>query len=77
MAARERRTFRQAPTAWPIGCSPQGSLYYALHAHGQPATGRWVDPSFDGPVVTGLAALARTADEALGLMTELQKGETT
>jgi transcriptional regulator with XRE-family HTH domain len=54
----------------------KGSLYYALHAHGHTATGRWVGLSFDGPVVTGLATLARTEDEAFELMTELQKGET-
>lgn len=53
----------------------KGSLYYALHAHGHSATGRWVGLSFDGPVVTGLATLARTEDEAVELMTELQKGE--
>jgi transcriptional regulator with XRE-family HTH domain len=53
----------------------KGSLYYALHAHGHTATGRWVGLSFDGPAVTGLATLARTEDEALALMTELQKGE--
>jgi transcriptional regulator with XRE-family HTH domain len=53
----------------------KGSLYYALHAHGHTATGRWVGLSFDGPAVTGLATLAPTEDEALALMTELQKGE--
>lgn len=54
----------------------KGSLYYALHAHGRTATGRWVGLGFDGSAVTGLATLARTEDEALQLMAELQKGET-
>lgn len=53
----------------------KGSLYYALHTHGFTATGRWVGLSIDGPIVTGLATLARGEDEAVGLMAELQKGE--
>ena len=53
----------------------KGSLYYTLHTHGLTATGRWVGLSFDGPLVTGLAALARAEDDALGLMAELQEGD--
>jgi hypothetical protein len=37
----------------------KGTLYFALHPHGQSATGRWVGLSHDGVVVTGSASLAR------------------
>ena len=42
----------------------KGSLYFALHPHGLHATGRWVGLSYDGPLVSGWAALARTEEEA-------------
>jgi hypothetical protein len=33
----------------------KGTLYLALHQHGEYAWGRWVGMSYDGPVVTGWA----------------------
>lgn len=37
----------------------KGTLYFALHPHGQLAEGRWVGLSHDGIVVTGTASLSR------------------
>lgn len=54
----------------------KGSLYFALHQHGLHATGRWAGLSFDGPVVSGWSALARTEDEVIALMDELRRGTT-
>ncbi|MDA0173385.1 helix-turn-helix domain-containing protein [Solirubrobacter taibaiensis] len=42
----------------------KGTMYFVLHAQGEYAHGRWVGLSYDGPVVTGLAALARTREQA-------------
>jgi transcriptional regulator with XRE-family HTH domain len=42
----------------------KGALYLALHAHGTNAWGRWVGMSYDGLVITGWGAIARTDDEA-------------
>jgi hypothetical protein len=41
----------------------KGTMFFILHAHGGYAEGRWVGLSYDGPIVTGHAALARTVDE--------------
>lgn len=38
----------------------KGTMFFALHTHGQNMSGRWVGASFDGPLVTGSAAMART-----------------
>jgi transcriptional regulator with XRE-family HTH domain len=53
----------------------KGSLYFALHQHGQRMTGRWVGLSYDGPIVTGWSAMARTEDEAMRLINGLREGE--
>src|ERR671938_576264 len=43
---------------------------------GQEMTGRWVGLSYDGPIVTGWGAIARTEEEVLALMEELrEKGQ--
>src|SRR4051794_1398448 len=42
----------------------KGTMYFVLHAQGEYAHGRWVGLSYDGPVVSGHAALARTQHEA-------------
>jgi transcriptional regulator with XRE-family HTH domain len=42
----------------------KGALYLALHPHGTYAWGRWVGMSYDGPVVSGWGAMARTDEEA-------------
>jgi transcriptional regulator with XRE-family HTH domain len=53
----------------------KGSLYYALHPHGVHATGRWVGLSYDGPLVSGWATMARTEDEVKTLMDGLRSVE--
>jgi transcriptional regulator with XRE-family HTH domain len=53
----------------------KGSLYFSLHPHGLHARGRWVGLSHDGPLISGLAALARTEDEVVQLMNELREGK--
>ena len=49
----------------------KGSLYLALHQHGTYAWGRWVGMSYDGEVVTGWGAIARTDDEAHRVVKDL------
>lgn len=51
----------------------KGTLYLVLHQHGQRMEGRWVGLSYDGPVQTGAAAFARTADDATELLKDLVK----
>lgn len=36
------------------------ALYFTLHQHGINAVGRWVGLSYDGPIITGWSAFART-----------------
>jgi len=42
----------------------KGTMYLALHPHGEHAWGRWVGMSYDGVVVTGWGAIARTEEFA-------------
>jgi transcriptional regulator with XRE-family HTH domain len=49
----------------------KGSLFYIVHPHGVNMTGRWVGLSYDGPIVTGWATIAKTEEEARSLMSEL------
>lgn len=51
------------------GVRSKGSLYFVLHPQGLSAGGRWVGLSYDGLVVTGRGALARSADDAHRLVT--------
>jgi len=51
----------------------KGTMYFVLHPHGQKMTGRWVGLSYDGKVVTGLGAMARTQDEVNTAMRELKE----
>ncbi len=54
----------------------KGSMYLALHPHGQHAWGRWVGMSYDGEVVTGWGSLARSADQSAQLVQNLiEKGQ--
>lgn len=43
----------------------KGSMFFHLHPHGRQMTGRWVGLSYDGPLVTGLASIAKTREVAL------------
>src|SRR3954471_7740273 len=49
----------------------KGTMYLVLHAQGDHAQGRWVGLSYDGPVISGYAALARSQDEAKTIMQRL------
>ena len=49
----------------------QGHPVLALHPHGDCAWGRWVGMSYDGPVVTGWGAIARTEEQAARLVQDL------
>ena len=50
----------------------KGTMYFTLHQHGINAVGRWVGLSYDGPIITGWAALARSEDEVVALMDKLR-----
>src|SRR3954453_15334984 len=49
----------------------KGTVYFVLHAQGDYARGRWVGLSYDGPVISGYATLARTQDHAQAVMARL------
>src|SRR3954453_7196784 len=49
----------------------KGTMYLVLHAQGDHARGRWVGLSYDGPVISGYATLARTQDHAQAVMARL------
>ena len=51
----------------------KGTLYFTLHQHGINAVGRWVGLSYDGPIVTGWGALARSEEEVVALMNNLRE----
>ncbi len=53
----------------------KGTMYFTLHQHGVNAVGRWVGLSYDGPIVTGWGALARTEEEVVALMDKLRANE--
>lgn len=54
----------------------KGTLYLALHQHGTHAWGRWVGMSYDGAVITGWGALARTDEHVRKVVQELIDSET-
>lgn len=49
----------------------KGTMYFVLHPHGQFMYGRWVGLSYDGKVVSGGGAMARTEDEVRRVITTL------
>src|SRR6476661_3160383 len=49
----------------------KGTMFFILHAQGEHAHGRWVGLSYDGPVISGYATLARTQEEAQAVMSQL------
>lgn len=53
------------------GVRSKGTIYFALHAQGTHASGRWVGLSYDGSVVSGWASLARTEDQARKIIADL------
>ena len=53
----------------------KGTIYFALHPHGERSWGRWVGMSYDGRVITGWASMARTEDGAREVVNELIETE--
>ncbi|WP_213455257.1 helix-turn-helix transcriptional regulator [Rhizomonospora bruguierae] len=51
----------------------KGTMYFVLHPHGQYMSGRWVGLSYDGKIVTGWGAMARTAEDARNTITTLKE----
>src|SRR3954453_17401662 len=49
----------------------KGTMYFVLHAQGEHAHGRWVGLSYDGPVISGYAALARDQEQAKSVINRL------
>src|SRR3954463_3220877 len=49
----------------------KGTMYLVLHAQGDYAHGRWVGLSYDGPVISGYATLARSQEQAKTVMDRL------
>src|SRR3954447_14761679 len=49
----------------------KGTMFFILRAQGEHAHGRWVGLSYDGPVISGYATLARRQEQAQTLMTRL------
>jgi transcriptional regulator with XRE-family HTH domain len=49
----------------------KGTMYLVLHAQGDYAHGRWVGLSYDGPVISGYATLARSQEQASAVMDRL------
>src|SRR3954462_13810942 len=46
----------------------KGTMYFVLHPQGEYARGRWVGLSYDGPIVSGYAALAKTREQVQSTM---------
>jgi transcriptional regulator with XRE-family HTH domain len=53
----------------------KGAMYLALHPHGTHAWGRWVGMSYDGPVISGWGAIARTQEQAHQVVLDLINAE--
>jgi transcriptional regulator with XRE-family HTH domain len=49
----------------------KGTMFFVFHAQGEHAHGRWVGLSYDGPVVSGYATLARDHEQAKAVMNRL------
>ena len=45
----------------------KGTMFFILHTQGNHALGRWVGTSYDGPIITGWCALARSKNDLLRL----------
>lgn len=53
----------------------KGTMYFVLHPHGINMTGRWVGLSYDGAIVTGWAAMAKSEADARALIGTLKEQE--
>jgi transcriptional regulator with XRE-family HTH domain len=52
----------------------KGTMFFVMHTHGDYAQGRWVGNSYDGPIMSGHAALAHSRDEVLATIDTLIHG---
>ncbi|SBW19473.1 helix-turn-helix domain-containing protein [Candidatus Protofrankia californiensis] len=52
----------------------KGTMYFVLHPHGVYMVGRWVGLSYDGKIITGWGAMARSDEEARALIASLKDG---
>jgi hypothetical protein len=52
----------------------KGTLYYAVHPHGQTMAGRWVGLSHDGEIISGWASLGRSESVARSAIVEVRSG---
>ena len=50
----------------------KGTFFFVLHAQGNLLEGRWTGTSYDGPIVTGWAGIARTQEDAAGAIEQLK-----
>jgi transcriptional regulator with XRE-family HTH domain len=50
----------------------KGTFFFLLHPQGNLLEGRWTGLSFDGPVVSGWAAIAQARDEAASVIERLK-----
>jgi hypothetical protein len=53
----------------------RGTFFFVLHSHGTFMEGRWTGMSYDGPIITGWAAIAQTGDEAASIIERLKAQE--
>jgi transcriptional regulator with XRE-family HTH domain len=49
----------------------KGTMYLALHPHGSHAWGRWVGMSYDGALISGWGAMARSDDHVRQIVQDL------
>ncbi|GAA5000772.1 helix-turn-helix domain-containing protein [Actinopolymorpha pittospori] len=53
----------------------KGTVYIVLHAHGDSALGRWVGLSDDRQIMTGRVGLAKSEDDARGIIDQPKANE--
>lgn len=51
----------------------RGTFFFRLHPHGNFMEGRWTGMTYDGPIVSGWAAIAQARDEAASIVERLQR----
>jgi transcriptional regulator with XRE-family HTH domain len=56
------------------GVRDKGTMFFIERSPGDFAEGRWVGNSYDGPMVTGFAALARSREQAVSTLERLIHG---
>ena len=51
----------------------KGTMYFAIHPHGQHMAGRWVGLGYDGRIMTGWGSMAKTREAAEAVIERLNK----